>query len=59
MTNSVSKKYVDYKVRKGDTLFDIANKFNVTVDNIKFWNNFKNNKIKVGQVIRIYSQNET
>jgi membrane-bound lytic murein transglycosylase D len=58
-SNSSSKKLVEYKVKKGDTLYDIANKYNVTVDKIKTWNNFKNNKIKIGQIIRIFSIEET
>lgn len=57
--NSSSKKLVEYIVKKGDTLYDIANKYNVSVDKIKTWNNFKNNKIKIGQIIRIFALEET
>lgn len=59
LNNSSSKKLIEYRVKKGDTLYDIANKHNVTVDKIKAWNNFKKNKIKIGQIIRIFSQEET
>jgi LysM repeat protein len=37
-----------YKVRGGDSLWKIARKFNVQTDDIKRWNNLKDNLIHPG-----------
>lgn len=42
-----------YVVKKGDTLYSIAKKFNTSVDTIKSKNNIKNNSISVGQILNI------
>jgi LysM repeat protein len=42
-----------YKVQIGDTLYGISRKFNVTVEEIKFWNKISENTINVGQNIEI------
>lgn len=44
---------VSYTVKKGDTLYGIAKKFNTTVDSIKSKNNLKNNTLSIGQVLKI------
>lgn len=44
---------IQYKVRRGDQLASIANKYDVTVKEIKKWNNLKSNKVKAGQRLRI------
>lgn len=44
-----------YTVVKGDTLYGIANKFGVSVDNLKVANNLTNNNLSVGQVLKIPS----
>lgn len=44
-----------YNVVKGDTLYGIANKFGVSVDNLKVANNLTNNNLSVGQVLKIPS----
>lgn len=38
-----------YIVKKGDTLYDIARKYNTTIDNIKKINNLTNNNLSIGQ----------
>lgn len=38
-----------YVVKKGDTLSAIARKYNVSVNNLKAWNNLKNDNIGIGQ----------
>lgn len=43
-----------YRVKSGDYLGKIATKFNVSVANIKRWNNLKSSNIRVGQVLYIY-----
>jgi membrane-bound lytic murein transglycosylase D len=48
-----SVKNVSYKVRKGDNLIDIANKYNVNVSDVKKWNGIRKNKIMAGQRITI------
>src|SRR5699024_12191545 len=41
-----------YKVKSGDTLYSIANKDNISVSNLKKWNNLKSNSISVNQVLK-------
>lgn len=48
---------VDYVVKKGDTLYSVAKSFNVSVDDLKEWNELTSNTLKVGQVLVIYSEN--
>ena len=45
---------VVYRVRRGDTLIKIANRFSVTVSQIRKWNNIKNSMIRIGQRLTIY-----
>ncbi|MDY0780568.1 lytic transglycosylase domain-containing protein [Tenacibaculum sp. IB213877] len=47
-------KRIRYKVKSGDYLGKIANKFGVTVSKIKRWNNMKNTNLKIGQRLYIY-----
>tara|TARA_B100000795_G_scaffold269959_1_gene261373 strand:+ start:865 stop:1695 length:831 start_codon:yes stop_codon:yes gene_type:complete len=41
-----------HKVKKGDTLYSIARKFNISVSKLKQVNNLKNNTISIGQVLK-------
>ena len=47
-------KRIRYKVRNGDYLGKIANKFGVRVSNIKRWNGLKTSNLKIGQRLYIY-----
>ncbi len=38
-----------YKVQKGDTVYDLSNKFKISRENFKKWNNLNNNNLKIGQ----------
>ncbi|WP_394138471.1 LysM peptidoglycan-binding domain-containing protein [Cytobacillus oceanisediminis] len=42
-----------YTVKKGDTLWAISKKHNVTVNQIKSWNKLKSNTIKPKQVLKV------
>ncbi|MBS4196176.1 3D domain-containing protein [Lederbergia citri] len=42
-----------YKVQKGDTLWKIANKSKVSVNQLKSWNGLKTDLIKPNQVLKI------
>ncbi|OKY76286.1 MAG: hypothetical protein BM485_03275 [Desulfobulbaceae bacterium DB1] len=47
-----------YKVRKGDTLWAISRRFQVTPQQIKKWNNIKGNVIQPGTILRLSESNE-
>ena len=44
---------INYVVQKGDNLYSIANKYGVTIDQIKETNNLKTNTLQIGQVLLI------
>lgn len=43
----------NYTVKKGDTLYSIAKRFNVSVSALKTENNLENNQIQINQVLKI------
>ena len=48
-----------YQVKRGDTLYNIASKFNTTVDNLKNINNLTSNTLTIGQnlLVPIFEDN--
>ena len=44
-----------YKVKRGDNLGEIAEKFGVTAQQIRKWNNISGNKIIAGNTLKIYN----
>jgi len=51
--NKVQRKFIVYKVKKGDSLIKIAKKFGVKVSDIKKLNRLKGSRIYVGQTLKI------
>ena len=49
---------ISYVVKKGDSLWLIANKYDTTVEKIKSTNNLKSNTLSIGQVLVITSSSE-
>ncbi len=47
------KKVVTYRVRRGDNLISIANRFGVSLTHLKRMNSLDRNQIYVGQVLRV------
>ena len=50
--------YKDYVVKKGDSLYSIANKNNTTVDELKKINNLTSNMLSIGQVLKLPTQDK-
>ena len=42
-----------YKVKSGDSLYQISKKYNVTIDAIKKLNNLSGNTLNIGQELKI------
>lgn len=45
--------YITYKVKKGDTLYQIASNYYTTEDEIELLNNLASNVLNIGQVLKI------
>jgi membrane-bound lytic murein transglycosylase D len=46
---------VRYRVRKGDTLGGIADRFSVPTESVRKWNHMRTNHVSRGMVLRIYT----
>ncbi|NPA52889.1 MAG: transglycosylase SLT domain-containing protein [Aquificae bacterium] len=53
---SYKRNYLYYKVKKGDTLYKVAKKFNISINKIKQINKLKKNTIYEGQILKIPSK---
>ncbi len=53
-TQSNSRSEISHTIVTGENLFRISQKYGVTVDEIKKWNNLPDNNIKIGQKLIIY-----
>ena len=51
-------KYDTYTVQKGDSLYQIAIKYNTTVDELKKINNLTSNTLSIGQILKVPNTNE-
>jgi flagellum-specific peptidoglycan hydrolase FlgJ len=47
-------KIATHTVQKGDTLYNIARRFNITVDTLKEYNGLTSNNISIGQVLYLH-----
>ncbi len=45
--------YIEYKVQSGDSLYQIAAKYDLSVDEIKKYNNITSNSLSISQIIRV------
>jgi membrane-bound lytic murein transglycosylase D len=50
---------VKYKVRRGDSIGKIANKFGVTIVQLKKWNQISSNKVAFGKILVIHGKDVT
>jgi len=50
--------YTTYNVKQGDTISELAERFNVSVRDIKRWNRLRTSRIVAGKKLRIYAKNK-
>jgi LysM repeat protein len=49
--------YINYTVKKGDNLYNLAKKYNTSVSNILGLNNLTSSSLSIGQILKIPSNN--
>lgn len=54
-----NQKYQNYMIVKGDNLYDLARKFNTSVEQLKLLNNLNNNNLSIGQILKVPKNNNT
>lgn len=57
ITNTSSKREVYHEVQKGETLWGISRKYNVTIEDILKWNNKTDNNLDLGERLKILQDN--
>ncbi len=55
--NKKAEDRIKYRVKSGDYLGKIANKFGVRISQIRRWNNLRSNRLKIGQRLWVYPKN--
>ena len=58
-TNVFAQQKTTYTVKAGDTLFSISKNLNVTITELKNWNDLQNNELSIGQILTIFKESET
>jgi membrane-bound lytic murein transglycosylase D len=58
-SNNTSGSLNYYKVRKGDTISQIAEKYHISASALRKWNGLRSNKIIAGQTLKIYTREST
>jgi LysM repeat protein len=53
-----NKNTISYTVQKGDSLYKIANTYNISVNKLKELNNLTSNLLSIGQILKIPVSNE-
>jgi membrane-bound lytic murein transglycosylase D len=53
--SETKRRAVSYRVRRGDTLGGIADRFSVEAEDVRKWNRLKSNHVSRGMVLRIYT----
>lgn len=53
----VSADYIEYIVKRGDNLYNLAKQFNLTVSDIKAFNGLTTNNLSIGQILKIPTNN--
>jgi membrane-bound lytic murein transglycosylase D len=53
--NETRRHLVRYRVRRGDTLSGIADRFSLSMEDIRKWNRLRTNRVRRGMVLRIYT----
>ncbi|HEX2983711.1 MAG TPA: LysM peptidoglycan-binding domain-containing protein [Ignavibacteriales bacterium] len=53
-----TEKLNHYKVKRGDSIGEIAEKFNVSVAQLKYWNKLKDDNILAGSTLKVYGDEE-
>ena len=56
-SSSDNQIYQNYMVTKGDNLYELAKRFNTSVDQIKLINNLKDNNLSIGQILKVPNNN--
>ena len=47
---------ITYKVRRGDTLAAIANKYRTTVEKLRSWNRLHGTRVAAGETLTLYTR---
>lgn len=53
-TSQAGERLVMHRVRQGDTLTEIADRYNVSISEIMQWNGLRSNSLNIGQRLKIY-----